>query len=291
MENIEALKDKESDAQIDKSRLKTLIAFQYLELGKIIYAGTWGNQIGALDRSDDSSTQKSSIIEKILITVPKQYQSYLEFRSRDVYLETFNSISLPDRNKLDSGQNKEYRGYLERLANSGRIKSAYVTTTDNGAGSFNDTKHSAMLKRGQMINDPVGYASGYIEEKVADWPDLKIMRSLDVMSEKAHELTQAFKAGKDGFSGGFSVIAQWVKKRADPATTEVSSDTTINKDNGLGYYNSNPDARAHDQALAVRMESKEQFQPDRNRRPEATDQRRRYSAITGNGKNGSGNSR
>jgi hypothetical protein len=273
IENIGALKakeiDKESDAEIDKSKLKTLIAFQYLELGKIIYAGTWGNQIGALDRSDDSSTQKSSIIGEILITVPEQYQSYLQFRSRGVYLETFNSISLPNLDPLNSSQDKEYRHYLETLANSGTIQSAYVPTTDKGAGFINYTKHGRMRENQEMIENPGEFARGYIEEKVADWPDLNIMRSLDVMSKKAHELTQAFKAGKDGFSQRVSVIAQWVEKRAEPATIKVSPNTTINKDNGLGYCNPNPDAKEH----------------DRRRRDSRVT---RYSEITGHGKGGNG---
>jgi hypothetical protein len=168
IENIGALEAKESDAQIDKSRLKTLIAFQYLELGKIIYAGTWGNTIGGLNRFDDSSTQKPEIIGKILVTVPERYQGYLKNERFDI---THYSISLPNRNKLNSSpQNNEYRSYLEKLANSGIIKSTYVPRTRVGGGYFDDTRYREMLE-GNLekveICDTLTNFAELVENKIA----------------------------------------------------------------------------------------------------------------------------
>jgi hypothetical protein len=264
--NIDALKAKESDAEIDKSKLKTLIAFQYLELGKIIYAGTWGNTIGGLNRSDDSSTQKPEIIGKILVTVPREYQGYLKNERFDI---THYSISLPNRNELNSSpQNKEYRSYLEKLANSGRIKSTYVPLTYSGSNDW-DAKHEKMLKRGDKI------------DKAKELISVPVIKAADNLS-----------AGASSLLGGASKFLSWAGERANPATIRVSPDKMINENTGLGYSNANPDAQAHDQALAARMKSNEEFQPDRDRRPDATAERlgdsrlARYSAISSHKKPG-----
>ena len=267
MNNIEDLKAKETEnsgEKIDKSKLKTLIAFQYLELGKIIYAGTWGNTIGGLNRAYDSSTQKTDIIEKILVTVPEQYQDYLKFNSGNVALEIHNSISLPRRNPLNSSKDiKKHRDYLESLANRERIKSTFVPQTYEGSDDW-DVKHKEMLKRGKMVNNP----SEYLQEKFDNLPNMGIMNTLGVayaplgIAVSNASAVGAFVLDRAGD------LMDWTGQRADPATIGVSSQE-INKYTGLGFGNPNAEARWHDKNLLDRRSADIDFQPNRDTRAEA----------------------
>jgi hypothetical protein len=291
MNNIEDLKHKESEKsgeEIDKSKLKTLIAFQYLELGKIIYAGTWGNTLGELNRDDDSSTQKPDIIREILVTVPQQYQDYLKFNSRNVALETHNSISLPRRNPLNSSKNqKEHRGNLESLANSRRIESTFVPRTYEGNVDY-DKKHKKMLKRGEMLKDPLGV----IEEKdfgiestlkkveVGISNDLSRLSDLGVIQSvkmAASKFSSFLKKSSSLLTQASDQVEQRIAKRVDPATIRVPADQKINENTGLGYVNTNADARAHDEKLLDRRFADTEFQPDRGMRPDALARRNEAS--------------
>ena len=273
MNNIEDLKDKEAEKtgeEIDKSKLKTLIAFQYLELGKIIYAGTWGNTIGELNRSDDSSTQKPEIINKILVTVPDKYKKYLINERNNI---THDSISLPRRNPLDSSDIKRYRDYLESLANSKRIKSTFVPRTYEGSNDW-DAQHQKMLETWEVFNDP----PEYLRKKFDDFPDGGIVRTLVVASAPLGKAVRKASAMGASLLNGAGDFMAWTAQRAGPATIIVPADQKINENTG-GYANTNADARAHDENLLARELTKQEYQPDRDNRPESLARRNEASKI------------
>ena len=277
MNNIEDLKAKEakeaekSGEEIDKSKLKTLIAFQYLELGKIIYAGTWGNTIGELNRSDDSSTQKPEIINKILVTVPDKYKKYLINERNNI---THDSISLPPRNPLNSPENKQYRTYLEQLGKSPRIRSTFIEVTREGRVDVPyDKKHKEMLERGEMVNNPLEY----LQRNFDGLPNMGIMKTLEVASAPLGKAVSNASAMGAYLLNGAGNFMAWTAQRAGPATIEVSSDQKINTGNVPGYFNPNADARAHDKNLLNRESTKQEFQPNRDTRPESSARRNEAS--------------
>ena len=195
------------------------------------------------------------------------------FNSGNVALETHNSISLPHRNPLNSSKDIEKcRDYLENLANSERIKSTRVEPTREGNVGW-DAQHQKMLKRGDMVNNPLEY----FQEKFDDLPDMRIVRTLRVASAPLGKAVSDASAMGAYLLNGAGNFMAWTAQRAGPATIEVSSDQKINTGNVPGYFNPNADARAHDKNLLNRESTKQEFQPNRDTRPESSARRNEAS--------------
>ena len=155
IENIALLQSQQqiSDQTQDqdrKNKLKTLVAFHYLELSKMLYSGTYGTYTSVDEKSSNSSQQPTSRINDIIESIPYMYRESLNFGDRiPIYrdrpmrtISAHGSIHLPDPAQAEQKE-------LFRLAN-GKVLKTYIPVSLSPMGGDGNWEHYQMHKLGNM---------------------------------------------------------------------------------------------------------------------------------------------
>ena len=155
IENIALLQSQQqildqTQDQDRKNKLKTLVAFHYLELSKMLYSGTYGTYTSVNEKSPNSSQQPTSRIIDIIESIPYMYRESLNFEDgTSIYrkqpirtISAHRSIHLPDP------ANAKQKG-LFRLAN-GKVLKTYIPVSLPPMGGDGNWEHYQMHKLGNM---------------------------------------------------------------------------------------------------------------------------------------------
>lgn len=254
---------------VNQQKLKTLIAFHYLEMAKAFYSSGELN----MDKNDGDYQIKSKVF--------KGSSNYHEDLLDERMKISIDSYKLP---KIDRERDYEKRRRIEELRNKYLPKHWSRIESRNLAKLYakpdpappKDSRVTTLLNSAKGV---LGDAKESIKEGL--WEDYnryggaRIASGLNSAKEGVTKIGDFVGRRADNVAEGMV----WTGRRADPAKGGVNAGEIINKNTGLGFANPNADAREHDVGIHTHRKQTEEFQPNRDMRPDALARRNEASKV------------